>query len=79
MWEKLTPADIERAKQVLADRRRELEAELSGLDEKWRNIGILQQLIDAFVREHMSSAASSVQPTNTETRQAPMLVALGDL
>ena len=27
MWEKLTPADIERVKQALADRRRELEAE----------------------------------------------------
>jgi len=77
MWEKLTPDDIERARQRLTDRRTEVEQELRGLDDQWREIGVLEQLVGAFARVYMSSPTGSIRPMAPE-RTAPQLIAAID-
>jgi hypothetical protein len=74
MWEKLTPDDIERARQRLTDRRAEIEQELRGLDDQWREIATLEQLIGAFARIYMSSPTEPMAPERAE----PQLIAATD-
>ena len=72
MWENLSPVDIDRARQQLARRRIEIEQELRSLDDKWREIGVLEQLIEAFTRTYMNVASRSIQAIAPQKTPTPL-------
>ena len=69
MWEQLTPADIERAKQRLAAQRTETLSrhaeELKALDADQAEIETFERLVAAFAKKHLSPqpATASEEPT----------------
>ncbi|HJX22060.1 MAG TPA: hypothetical protein VJ454_13780, partial [Steroidobacteraceae bacterium] len=70
MWEQLTPADIERAKQRLAAQRTETLSrhaeELKALDADRAEMETFERLVAAFVNKHLSPAPTTAyegQPT----------------
>src|SRR4030081_2447465 len=70
MWEQLTPADIERAKQRLAAQRTETLSrhaeELKALDADQAEMETFERLVAAFVNKHLSPAPTTAyegQPT----------------
>ena len=58
MWEKVTPADIERAKQRLASRRIETltrhAEELKQLDTDQTEIDVFERMVAAFTEKHLT-------------------------
>ena len=69
MWDKLTRADVERAKQGLVARRSELLArhaeELKALDAEQSEIDVIEQAIGAFASKFKIGGAEVV-PFNAE-------------
>jgi hypothetical protein len=69
MWEQLTPADIERAKQRLAAQRTETLSrhaeELKALDADQAEMETFERLVAAFVNKHLSPppTTASEEPT----------------
>ena len=81
MWERLTPADIEQAKQRLAGERvmtlARHAAELEALTAEERQIEDLERLAGAFVEKYMSGdtgAAQTITPAAEEATQSSVIV-----
>ena len=70
MWDKLTRADVERAKQGLAARRSELLArhaeELKALDAEQTEIDVIERAIGAFASKFKIGGGAEVVPFDTE-------------
>ena len=70
VWDKLTRADVERAKQGLATRRSELLArhaeELKALDAEQSEIDVIERAIDAFASKFKIGGGAEVVPFDTE-------------
>jgi hypothetical protein len=77
MWEQLTPADIERAKQRLAAQRTETlnrhAGELKALDANQAEIETFERLVAAFAKKHLSPqpTTASEEPAVTGEVGAP--------
>lgn len=75
MWNELSPADIERAKHLLAKIRSEMlrrhEEELNRLDIDQHEIEVLARLVHAFAKKHL---APSVHEPHDFRRQSPAAV-----
>jgi len=73
MWDKLSPGDIERARQTLRLARDELmkrhDDELSGLDRERHDLELLNRLAADFARKFAPSAAE--MPTTAPEEPAP--------
>ena len=81
MWEQLTPADIERAKQRLAAQRTETLSrhaeELKALDADQAEIETFERLVVEFVNKHQSPAPTTAYgPIST---LAPIMAALSTI
>jgi hypothetical protein len=70
VWDKLTRADIERAKQGLVTRRSELLArhaeELKALDAEQSEIDVIERAIGAFASKFKTGGGAEVAPFNAE-------------
>ena len=74
MWDRLTAADIEKAKRGLAQRRSELLArhaeELKALDAEQSEIDIIEQSIGVFARKFNLAGGPKVVPLDAERSPA---------
>ena len=75
MWDKLTAADLERAKRSLSTRRSEMLArhaeELKPLEADQRLIDAIEKAIDAFTQKFKLSKTAEVLVLNAEQALAP--------
>jgi len=77
MWDNLSPADLEQAKQHLKSRREETllrhAEELRGLDSEQAGIDTLDRLIGAFTEKFKKAMTSSSEPGAIEGAEEPTL------
>jgi hypothetical protein len=66
MWDRITSADVERAKAALDEKRAEVLSrhvdEIKGLDAQLRDIESFERVVEAFFEEHLLPDAAAVQP-----------------
>ena len=83
MWERLTPADLDRAKNRLTTSRAEMlrrhAAELNALDAQQDEIETLERLMAAFAHRYLSSEiAASMPAAESPLEQANTAVGAAD-